>query len=71
MGTSIVMLKHDTFEKCLKNHAEVSPIKHETTHEKFNKAQSMLLTICNRIHFFENMEEDEILSVVKMLDFYA
>jgi len=66
---SIVILRHDQFEKCLEQSAQEPQTTSPQTHAKFNKAQSMLLTIRNRIHFFENMEEDEILSVVQNVSF--
>lgn len=65
---SVVILRHDTLE-ALQQKSSETPVTSQNDHEKFDKAQSMLLTIRNRIHFFENMEEDEILSVVQNVGF--
>ena len=65
---SIVIMRHDTFEQTQQKTAN-NDSNTQSIHAKFDKAQSMLLTIRNRIHFFENMEEDEILSVVKNVGF--
>ena len=65
---SIVMMRYDTFEQA-QNSTTNHVRKTEVSHAKFDKAQSMLLTIRHRIHFFDNMEEDEILSVVKNVAF--
>lgn len=64
---SIVMIRYDRLVKMLQSGTPQE--KAELDRNKLSKAESMLLTIRNRIHFFEGMDDEEILGVVKNVDF--
>ena len=65
---SLVMMRYDRLTKML----EPKAVKEGSTpldKGSLSKAESMLLTIRDRIHFFEGMEEGEILDVVENVGF--
>jgi CRP-like cAMP-binding protein len=68
---SLVMMRYDRLTKLLQAGSAASPAAKGANFDRssLSKPQSMLLTIRDRIHFFDGMSEDEILSVLKHVDF--
>ncbi len=64
---SIVMIRYDRLVKMLQS--DLPQAERVLDRSELSKAESMLLTIRNRIHFFGGMNEEEILDVVKSVDF--
>ena len=63
---SIVIIKYSTLEEIINSKTQKELIYDRT---KLSKAQSMLVTIKNRIHFFQTMQEEEIVSVTENVGF--
>jgi CRP-like cAMP-binding protein len=64
---SVVMMRYDRLKKLLQPEGTAGTA--SSARSELSKAESMLLTIRDRIHFFEGMEENEILDVVENVDF--
>ena len=65
---SLVMMRYDRLKKICPS-GEQQEEEEPSDRGSLSKAESMLLTIRSRIHFFDGMEEDEILSVLDRVDF--
>jgi CRP-like cAMP-binding protein len=61
------MMRYDRLKKLLQPEGTAGTA--SSARSELSKAESMLLTIRDRIHFFEGMEENEILDVVENVDF--
>lgn len=67
---SLVMMRYDRLTKLLQPESQRQSAEGEAfDRSSLSKAQSMLLTIRDRIHFFDGMEEGEILDVLESVDF--
>ena len=64
---SLVMMRYDRLSKMLQPDTKAQAALLDKG--SLSKAESMLLTIRDRIHFFEGMAEGEILDVVENVDF--
>lgn len=65
---AVVVMRYDSLEKMLETtvpHSHVPSLDRTT----LSKPESMLLTIRDRIHFFEGMSEEEIMQAVHNVDF--
>jgi len=63
---SIVIIKYERLEEIISSKTKKQLVYDRT---KLSKAQSMLVTIKNRIHFFQGMKEEEIVSVTENVGF--
>ena len=66
---SVVMMRYDRLAKMLKPDLEEELANAVVDKSDLSKAESMLLTIRDRIHFFNDMAEEEILDVIEKIDF--
>lgn len=68
---SLVMMRYDRLQKLLEPESDATGTDQPEAFDRssLSKAESMLLTIRNRIHFFDDMDEEEILKVMKYVDF--
>jgi len=66
---SLVMMRYDRLLKMIEPDRAAGSSPAGRDRSALSKAESMLLTIKNRIHFFDGMTEDEILEVVERVDF--
>ena len=62
---SIVVMKYDRLNKLLTPGAIVDPI----NREKMSREMSMLLAVRKKIHFFDNLSDEEIVSLTKTSEF--
>ena len=63
---SIVIMKYDRLEELLSKKTKKELVYDRT---KLSKAQSMLITIKQRIHFFQEMKDEEIVAVTRNVSF--
>lgn len=62
---SIVIMKYDKLNKLLTPGATLDPI----NKEKLSREMSMLLAVRKKIHFFDNLSDEEIVSLTKHSEF--
>lgn len=62
---SIVMMKYDKLNKLLTSGIDTDPI----NREKLSREMSMLLAVRKKIHFFDNLSDEEIVGLTKESEF--
>ncbi|MDF1881065.1 cyclic nucleotide-binding domain-containing protein [Sulfurimonas sp. MAG313] len=62
---SVVVIKYDKLTKMLTPGANLDPI----NREKISREMSMLLAVRKRIHFFDNLSDEEIVGLTEKSDF--
>ena len=63
---SVVIMRYDRLEELVTKKSKKEAVYDRT---KLSKPQSMLVTIKNRIHFFNDMEEEDIIAVTQNVSF--